>query len=311
MKISMKKLIITFLVALSVIQSSAQQDAMYSQYMFNYLIVNPGYAGSRDVLSVTGMYRKQWINVDGAPSTLTFSADMPIANERMGIGLTVFKDQIGKEGNTGVYGSYAYRIRLTQRGTLSFGANVGFTQYSADLSNVRTGQGSGQGNDPAFSGNIREMNPNFGFGMYYSTDKFYLSVALPHLLDSKLGDLSNLGRSVLRKHYFLGAGFVFPVSPNIKLKPSTLIKVVEGAPIQGDFNLNAWYVDKIGLGVSYRTGDAIVAMLEFQATTGLRFGYSYDITTTPLARYASGTHEIMVRYEFATLKKKIITPRYF
>jgi type IX secretion system PorP/SprF family membrane protein len=308
MKIIMKKLLIIFSVALSVSQAFAQQDAMYSQYMFNYLIVNPGYAGSRDVLSVTGMYRKQWINVDGAPSTLTFSADMPIANERMGVGLTVFKDQIGKEGNTGVYGSYAYRVRLTQRGTLSFGANLGFTQYSADLANVAL---NSTNPDNAFSGNIREMNPNFGFGMYYSTDKFYLSVALPHILDSKLGDLSNLGRSVLRKHYFLGAGFVFPVSPNVKLKPSTLVKIVEGAPIEGDFNLNAWYVDKIGLGVSYRTGDAVVAMLEFQATTGLRFGYSYDITTTRLARYASGTHEIMVRYEFATLKKKIVTPRYF
>lgn len=308
MKIIMKKLLIIFSVALSVSQASAQQDAMYSQYMFNYMIVNPGYAGSRDVLSVTGMYRKQWINVDGAPSTLTFSADMPIANERMGVGLTVFKDQIGKEGNTGVYGSYAYRVRLTTRGTLSFGANLGFTQYSADLTNVAL---NSTNPDNAFSGNIREMNPNFGFGMYYSTDKFYLSVALPHILDSKLGDLSNLGRSVLRKHYFLGAGLVFPVSPNVKLKPSTLVKIVEGAPIEGDFNLNAWYVDKIGLGVSYRTGDAFVAMLEFQATTGLRFGYSYDITTTRLARYASGTHEIMVRYEFGTLKKKIITPRYF
>jgi type IX secretion system PorP/SprF family membrane protein len=304
----MKKLLILFSVVLSVIQAYAQQDAMYSQYMFNYLLVNPGYAGSRDVLSVTGMYRKQWINVDGAPSTLTFSADMPIANERMGLGLTVFKDQIGKEGNTGVYGSYAYRVRLTQKGTLSFGANLGFTQYSADLANVALNSSNP---DNAFSGNIREINPNFGLGLFYSTDKFYLSVAIPHVIDSKLGDLSNLGRSLLRRHYFLGAGLVFPVSPNVKLKPSTLVKIVEGAPIEGDFNLNAWYVDKIGLGVSYRTGDAIVAMLEFQATTGLRFGYSYDITTTRLARYASGTHEIMVRYEFATLKKKIITPRYF
>jgi type IX secretion system PorP/SprF family membrane protein len=308
MKISMKKLLILFAVAGSVMQAAAQQDAMYSQYMFNYLLVNPAYAGSRDVLSVTGMYRKQWVNVDGAPSTITFSADMPIAKERMGVGLTVFKDQIGREGNTGVYGSYAYRVRLTQRGTLSFGANLGFTQYSADLANVALNSANP---DNAFSGNIREINPNFGLGLFYSTDKFYLSVAIPHVIDSKLGDLSNLGRSVLRKHYFLGAGLVFPVSPNVKLKPSTLVKIVEGAPIEGDFNLNAWYVDKIGLGVSYRTGDAIVAMLEFQATTGLRFGYSYDITTTRLSRYASGTHEIMVRYEFATLKKKIITPRYF
>lgn len=307
MKATMKKIFIACTVVLSVMQANAQQDAMYSQYMFNYLLVNPGYVGSRDVLSATAMYRTQWTNVEGAPKTFTLSADMPIANERMGLGLTVFNDKIGVEGNTGVYGSYAYRVRLTQKGTLSFGANLGFTQYSADLAKVVTGQSS----DPAFSGNIREMNPNFGFGMFYSTDKFYLSVALPHVLENKLGDLANLGQSEMKRHYFFGAGYVIPVSPNVTLKPSTLVKVVEGAPIQGDFNLNAWYVDKIGLGVSYRTGDAFVGMLEFQATTGLRFGYSYDITTTRLARYGGGTHEIMVRYEFATLKKKIVTPRYF
>jgi type IX secretion system PorP/SprF family membrane protein len=304
---TMKRTLIALAVSFLAIHAYAQQDAMYSQYMFNYLLVNPGYAGSRDVLSVTGMYRTQWAGIEGSPNTTTFSADMPLANERMGLGLTLFKDKIGVEANTGFYGSYAYRVRLTQRGTLSFGANLGLTQYSADLANVTTGQG----NDPSFSSNISEMNPNFGFGMFYSTDKFYASVSLPHILNNKLGDLSGLDQSLLKRHYFLGAGFVFPVSPNIKLKPSTLVKIVEGAPIQGDFNLNAWYVDKIGLGVSYRTGDAVVVMAEFQATTGLRFGYAYDITTTQLSNYAGGTHEMMVRYEFATLKKKIVTPRYF
>ena len=302
----MKKIILASLITILFVEAKAQQDAMYSQYMFNYLLVNPGYAGSRDVMSVTGMYRKQWINIDGAPSTRTFSGDLPLANEKMGVGLTLFKDQIGIESNTGVYGSYAYRIRLTNRGTLSFGANVGFTQYTANL----TGVTQPNGNDPAFSGNIREMNPNFGFGMFYSTDKFYLSASLPHIVNTKLASLAQL-ESQLKRHYFLGAGYVFSVSPNVRVKPSVLIKAVEGAPVQSDFNVNVWYADRIGIGASYRTGDAFVGMLEFQATTGLRFGYSYDITTTRLSRYASGTHEIMVRYEFATLKKKIVTPRYF
>jgi type IX secretion system PorP/SprF family membrane protein len=287
-------------------QSHAQQDAMYSQYMFNYLLVNPGYAGSRDVLSLTGMYRRQWVDIPGAPSTITFSGDMPLANERMGLGLTVFKDKVGVEANTGAYASYAYRVRLTQKGTLSFGANVGFTQYSANLADVA----QPNPNDPAFGANIREFNPNFGFGMFYSTDRFYVSLALPHILNNKLASLEEL-QSRMKRHYFLGMGYVMGLSPNVKLKPSFLVKVVEGAPIQTDFNLNFWYVDKLGIGASYRTGDAVVALLEFQATTGLRFGYAYDITTSDLARYASGTHEIMVRYEFATLKKKIITPRHF
>lgn len=286
-------------------QAFAQQDAMYSQYMFNYLLVNPGYAGSRDVLSMTGMYRRQWINIPGSPRTITFSGDMPLANERMGVGLTLFQDEVGVEANTGIYASYAYRIRLTQKGTLSFGANAGVTQYSANLADVV------QPNpDQAFSSNIREFNPNFGFGLFYATDRFYLSLALPHILNNKLATLEEL-QSRMKRHYFLGAGVVLGLSPNVKLKPSFLLKAVEGAPLQSDFNLNFWYVDKLGIGASYRTGDAVVALLEFQATTGLRFGYAYDVTTSDLARYAAGTHELMIRYEFATLKKKIITPRHF
>ncbi|MCW5912574.1 MAG: type IX secretion system membrane protein PorP/SprF [Cyclobacteriaceae bacterium] len=307
MKSSIKILISAVLLMVAVhTKTIAQQDAMYSQYMFNYLLVNPGYAGSRDVLSMTGMYRRQWINVDGAPNTITFSGDMPLSNEKMGIGLTVFKDKLGVEANTGVYASYAYRVRLTHKGTLSFGANAGFTQYSANLADVN----QPNPNDPAFGTNVREFNPNFGFGMFYSTDKFYVSLALPHILNNKLASLEEL-RSRMKRHYFLGMGYVLGVSPNVKLKPSFLLKMVEGAPLQTDLNLNIWYLDKLGIGGSYRTGDAVVALLEFQATTGLRFGYAYDITTSELARYASGTHEIMVRYEFATLKKKIITPRHF
>lgn len=295
---------LAFVLVLS-IQTNAQQDAMYSQYMFNYLLVNPGYAGSRDVLSMTGMYRRQWVNIPGSPRTITFSGDMPLANERMGVGLTLFKDEIGVEANTGVYASYAYRVRLTQKGTLSFGTNAGVTQYSANLADVA------QPNpDLAFSANIREFNPNFGFGMFYSTDRFYVSLALPHILNNKLATLEEL-QSRMKQHYFLGAGVVLGISPNVKLKPSFLLKAVEGAPLQSDFNLNFWYVDKLGIGASYRTGDAIVTLLEFQATTGLRFGYAYDVTTSDLARYAAGTHELMIRYEFATLKKKIITPRHF
>jgi type IX secretion system PorP/SprF family membrane protein len=302
----MKKIILVVIVACCMVEARAQQDAMYSQYMFNYLLVNPGYTGSRDVLSVTSMYRRQWVNLEGAPSTLVLSGDMPLNNEKMGVGLTIFKDQIGIENNTGVYGSYAYRIRLTDKGTLSFGANAGFTQYSAKLTDVV----QPNPNDMAFASDIREFNPNFGFGAFYSTDRFYVSLSLPHILNSKLTDLAEL-QSRMKRHYFFGMGYVITASPNVRFKPSVLVKAVEGAPIQSDFNLNIWYIDKLAMGISYRTGAAFVGLLEYQATHSLRIGYAYDIASTRLARYASGTHEIMLRYEFATLKKKIITPRYF
>jgi type IX secretion system PorP/SprF family membrane protein len=298
-----KKILIAFGFALAMHSTWAQQDAMYSQYMFNYLAINPGYAGSRDVLSVTGLYRKQWVNVDGAPTTISVTADAPIARERMGVGLTVFSDKIGQEDNTGVYGTYAYRLRLSQKGTLGFGANVGFTQYRASLSGLTPGK-------PEGFGNISEFNPNFGFGVFYSTDKFYFSVSLPHILDSKLGNIQG-SNSLTRKHFFIGAGYVFTINPSVKLKPSFLIKEVEGAPVQADINANLWLVDRIGLGVLYRTGDAFAGLFEFQVTPSFRFGYAYDLTTTRIGAYTSGTHELMLRYEFATKKKKIITPRYF
>jgi type IX secretion system PorP/SprF family membrane protein len=301
----MKKILFVFGFILTMHDAWAQQDAMYSQYMFNYLAINPGYAGSRDVLSVTGLYRNQWVNVDGAPTTITFTADAPIARERMGIGLSVFSDKIGKEANTGVYGTYAYRLRLNQKGTLGFGANFGFTQYSANLTNAISNQAEN-------FGNITELNPNFGFGVYYSTDKFYLSVSLPHILDSKLGSLQGSKLSSLaRKHFFIGAGYVFTINPSVKLKPSFLIKAVEGAPVQADINANVWLVDRIGFGLLYRTGDAFAGLFEFQVTPAFRFGYAYDFTTTRIGAYTAGTHELMLRYEFATNKKKIITPRYF
>jgi type IX secretion system PorP/SprF family membrane protein len=300
-----KKLFVAFGFVLIMHVSWAQQDAMYSQYMFNYLSINPGYAGSRDVLSVTGLYRNQWVNVDGAPTTITVTADAPIARERMGIGLSVFSDKIGREANTGVYGTYAYRLRLSQKGVVGFGANVGFTQYSANLAGAVANQAEG-------FGNITEFNPNFGFGIYYSTDKFYLSASLPHLLDSKLGTLQGSKTSSLaRKHFFIGAGYVFTINPSVKLKPSLLIKAVEGAPVQADINANVWLIDRIGLGLLYRTGDAFAGLFEFQVTPAFRFGYAYDLTTTRIGAYTAGTHELMLRYEFATNKKKIITPRYF
>jgi type IX secretion system PorP/SprF family membrane protein len=300
-----KKNLVTVSLILITHLACAQQDAMYTQYMFNYLAINPGYAGSRDVLSVTGLYRKQWVNVDGAPSTITVTADAPIARERMGIGLTVFNDKIGIEENTGVYGTYAYRLRLSNKGTLGFGANIGFTQYRASLSGLIS-------TNPEAFGNISEFNPNFGFGIFYSTDKFYLSASSPHILDSKLGSVQGAKLlSFSKKHYFLGAGYVFALNPSVKLKPSFLIKMVEGAPVEADINANLWLVNKIGLGVLYRTGDAFAGLFEFQVTPAFRFGYAYDLTTTRLGAYTSGTHELMVRYEFATNKKKIITPRYF
>lgn len=302
----MKKIyLLLTVIAASVYQVQAQQDAMFSQYMFNMMMVNPAYTGSRDVVSLNALYRKQWVGIEGAPQTVTFSGDMPIAHEKMGVGLTVFNDRIGVVSNTGFYGTYAYRIQLTNNSTLAMGTNIGITNYTANLTSVEfANDGS---TDNAFGANVNKILPNVGFGLYYSSDNYYIGLSMPHVLNNKFEQGANLTASQ-KRHAFLMAGYVFTLNDVFKLKPSFLIKQVSGAPIQMDLNANLWMYDKFGLGLSYRSLDAPIVMAEIQATDQLRIGYAFDYSTT---RIKSGSHEFMLRYEFGYDKAKVLTPRYF
>lgn len=295
----------------SALTAVAQQDAMYSQYMFNMMGVNPAYAGSRGVLSATAMYRKQWVGMDGAPETATFSFDMPTRNDKVGLGVQLFNDRIGVTTTNGFYGTYAYRIRFEEKGTLSIGLQGGVSNYKADLTKVDLIDN----NDPAFSQNINVMLPSFGAGIYYSSDKLYAGFSIPNLVKSYLRkDQLYYSADVIAKkymHFFVIAGYVFTLSDALKLKPSTLVKVVRGAPVQVDVNANLWLKDIVSIGASYRTGDAVSGMLEIQATNQIRIGYAYDQTISRLVKYNQGTHEIMLRFEFGWEKGKVLSPRYF
>ncbi len=291
----------------------AQQDAMYTQYMFNTLAINPAYAGSRNVLSVTGLFRSQWIGIDGAPETQTLSFDTSIPGKRIGLGLQVFNDKIGITRTSGAYASYAYRIRM-ERGTLALGLQAGFAKYVADFTNVRLNSGSQT--DIAFGYNLNELLPNFGAGVYYNSDRFYIGASVPHLLNNKLNNPSSVvvtNGLVARQylHLFITSGYVFNMGDDFKLKPSFLFKGSMGAPLQLDVNANFWIKDKISLGAQYRTGDAIAALVELQISDQLRMGYSYDRTISNLQTYNSGSHEIMLRYEFGFERDRILAPRYF
>ncbi len=302
----MKKIVYLLIATLGIFsQLQAQQDAMFSQYMFNMLTVNPAYAGSRDVLSTTAMRRWQWVNIEGAPRTTYFSADMPIANKKVGLGIMAYNDKIGATNTNALYLNYAYRIRL-KKGTLALGLNAGFGQYKADfLSLTTTDYG-----DPVSLQNVNKFMPNFGFGTYYSTDRFYIGLSAPHLMNNKLTKESS-SLAIQRRHLFAMTGVVIPLSLFIKVKPSVLVKYVQGAPLQVDGNVNFWFDDRISIGASYRTGDAIVGLLEIQVTPQLRVGYAYDASLTKLRKYNAGSHELMLRYEFGFGKSKIISPRYF
>lgn len=287
----------------------AQQDAMYSQYMFNMMAVNPAYAGSREVLSITGLSRAQWVGLEGAPISNTLSLDMPIKDKNVGLGLQVFNDKIGIMSNSGFYGSYAYRIRF-KRSTLSFGLQGGLVHFTANYAQVRLASSITAVPDRAFQENASIMIPSAGAGFFYNNDKYYVGASLPNLLNTQISTASQVKVNKY-DHLFLMAGYVYNINNDFKLKPSALLKVVSGAPMQLDANVNLWMYDVIALGVSYRTGDAAVAMIELQAAPNFKVGYAYDQSITALRYFHSGSHEIMLRYEFGYTKDKIITPRYF
>jgi type IX secretion system PorP/SprF family membrane protein len=330
LRILKSKLVLILLTVVSVgsLKTYAQQDAMYSQYMFNTLAVNPAYAGSRDVLSMTALARYQWLGVEGAPTTYTYSVDMPISKERMGLGLQVFSDKIGAENTTGGYFTYAYKVRVGPRTTLSLGTQVGFTQFNVNLINILLNQA----NDPSFNQNISVFKPNVGAGLYLSNDKGYIGLSVPQLLENKLSNpgvadsvAKNAGYTT-RRSFFAMMGFVINLSNSLKLKPSLMGRYQQGTSVSVDANMNLWIKDKISIGVSGRFnqvksfadrgfGDAIIGMLEVQLTPQLRLGYAYDHQLNNLNKDnkfgALQTHEVLLRYEFGYGKNKILTPRYF
>lgn len=296
------RFIIIIFLTVGFINAQAQQDAMYTQYMFNTLAINPAYAGSRNVLSATGLTRRQWVGIEGAPNTQTISFDAAMPNKRVGLGVQIFNDKIGVTQTSGASLSYAYRIP-TEKGTLAFGLLGSLTNYKADFVNIRLNSGSPV--DEAFAYDINKLMPNFGTGIYYNTERLFLGASVPHLLNNRLVNGNDIvGNSTLAArqylHLFVMAGYVIPMGYDFKVKPSLLFKGVRGSSVQLDINCNFWIKDVIGIGAQYRTGDAIAGIFAIQASEQIRIGYSYDYTTSGLTNYNSGSHEIMLRYEFGS-----------
>lgn len=311
---SKKTLLFTcFLVGLlfSTKQAKAQQDAQYTMYMYNGLALNPAYAGSRDRISATGLFRTQWVGIDGAPQTQSFFIHAPLFNQKMGAGLVVVNDKLGVNQTTEVRGAYSFRINMN-KSTLAFGIQGGLTRYEASLNDV---QHSISNNilDPAFNEQFVDFLPNFGVGAFFNTQKFYIGLSVPQLLNNDITNgISDARQSV---HYFLTSGYVFDLSPTIKLKPSFLFKYVQGTPWSIDINANLNFFDRFGAGISYRVDDSIDFIFDWAITQDLTIAYAFDYTLTDLGEYNSGSHEIMLRYEFSLGGKnkgtKIITPRHF
>lgn len=298
------KILLGILTLFSISTIFGQQDPQYTQYMYNQNILNPAYAGSKGVLSIGMLGRTQWVGVNGAPETLTLSLHSPISNS-IGLGLSVIHDEIGPAKEDNVYADFSYTIQTSDEGNLAFGLKAGFT-----FLDVRITEGLTSG-DILLNEPVNLSTPNFGAGIYYYTQKFYAGLSIPNFLETRHLDSKNgkVTTASERMHYFLTTGYVFDISENVKLKPSAMVKAAIGAPVSIDLSANALINDKFELGLSYRFDDSISGIIGFNVTDDLRIGYAYDYTTSNFGDFNSGSHEVMLLFDFN--RKKLKSPRFF
>lgn len=305
----MKKLIV-FIALLTAIPALAQQEIMVSQYMFNGLFLNPAYSGTHPYFRTSMLYRTQWVNFDGAPETQILAVDGPVSKEKMGVGMIISHDKIGVTDETNIFGNYSYKLKF-EKSTLCFGIKAGVSSYKARLTSLSYWDRD----DQVFNQDInRSLIPKFGFGAFYYGEHFYAGLSVPTLLayDRDYNFNFDLEKaSYFKRNYFLNGGYVFDIDESFKLKPSFLVKYLPYAPAQLDVNVSTMYRNMITLGFSYRTGDAVTGILEYQANQRFRVGYAFDYTTSTIRNYSSGTHEIMIGYDFGKEVTKMKTPRFF
>lgn len=309
----MKKslLIMTCLILYLAGQAYCQQKPVSTQYMFNGLVLNPAYAGSLNYFSATVMYRKQWVNMDGAPETKAFSAHSNIKGKNIGLGVMAVHDQTGVHSDMAFYASYAYRIRMRE-GFLAMGLQAGFNDLTSRFSNLSLHDP----NDPGLSYDVHQFKMNFGTGVYYNSESFYAGLSIPYLLKSRtLRDFEYIRESIESRYYYFTAGKVLDVSHHIKIKPSVLMRIEDGMPVAYDFNCNIFLDELVSLGLSYREGDSFSTLFEMQLTDFIKFGYAYDWTASEIRNYSNGTHEFMVNYRmnlYAPKKNRMCPgPMYF
>ena len=305
----MKKLLTVLLIFLASV-AFPQQDPLFSQYMFNKLAVNPGYAGSRDALTVDAIYRYQWVNIPGAPQTLSASVHTPLVNPHIGLGMNIYSDVIGATVSQGALATFAYRI-LFPDSRLSFGLQAGVKYSDIFWSRINPYDDG----DPLYNSQMKKKAvPDANFGIYYYSNKYYVGISSKQLLQNEMGIVTVNGKdeyTKLLRHFYGMAGAAFPISEQVVFRPSILAKFVPNAPPQIDLNASFLFVNTFWLGVSYRTEKAVSFMAEFNLTHNLRLGYSYDLWFNELQAYNKGSHEIRLGFDFDIFHSRMLTPRYF
>jgi len=291
------------------LQCEAQQDPLFSQYMFNTLSINPAYAGHANRPTLTAIHRSQWIDIPGAPRTQSVTFHSPLGNESMGIGGTVLRDKIGPTSQTGIFIDASYKIYM-EKSRLSFGLKGGLNFYNADLLSLNPVDGS----DQVFQANLaNEPLVNFGFGSFWHGENWYVSASMPKLIKNDLIDPATplYIDNDEKRHVFLGAGVVLPVNVYTKIKPSFLFKAVDGAPPSIDGNVNFIFYDSFTAGVFYRSADAVGFLFQYEMNRTFRVGYAYDYIISDFNSYSGNSHELLIGLNFGQLPKGDKSPRYF
>jgi len=306
----MKRLkIIGALLALVSFSAHAQQDAQFTQYMYNTVNINPAYAGSRGALSIFGLHRSQWVGLDGAPQTNAFSVNTPLGESKLGLGVSFVNDKLGIMDENTISVDLSYTLDLNNRGSkLSFGMKGSANLLNVEYSRLLTYNP----NDPSFQKDIEsQFTPNIGAGIYWHTNKSYLGFSVPNFLETTRYDDNIQSTMQQRLNYYFMGGHVFELNPTLKFKPAFLLKAVNGAPLQADITANFLINDKFTVGGAYRWDAAWSALVGFQVTDGLFIGYSYDGETTKLANYSNGSHEVFLRFELFNKYRRVNSPRFF
>lgn len=315
----MKKITLGFLIFLTLgflTESHAQQDPQYTQYMYNTVAINPAYAGNRGVTSIVGLHRSQWVGLDGAPRTQSLSIHSPIGESRVGLGLSIVNDALGPTEETYLGADFSYTVNTSDAGRLSFGLKAGGHLLDVNFNELNLFNP----NDPQFEQNIdNKFSPILGAGVYYHADRFYVGLSAPNLLRTEHfdeGNSSNGGVSSVateRIHYFGIMGYTFDISDGLKFKPSTLVKVVSGAPLQVDLTANFLIREKFHIGGAYRWSAAFSGLVGFQVTDNMLIGLAYDRESTDLGNttYNDGSYEVFLRFELFNEYDRMLTPRFF
>ncbi len=291
--------------------SYAQQEAQYTQYMYNTISINPAYAGNREVLSIAGLYRSQWVGLEGAPKTQTLNVHSPLNKKGVGLGVSIINDQIGPTSETSFNIDFSYTIRTSSSGKLSFGLKTGAQLLTVDYNKLN----SYHSDDQVLLANIESLfAPNLGAGIYYHNgNRWYLGVSVPNLLETKHLESSQISVAKEKMHFYIISGYVFDLSNTLKFKPAVLCKAVEGAPIALDISGNFLFNNTFRIGGAYRLDAAWSAMAGFQVTEGILLGMAYDRETSELGNtsFNDGSYEVFLRFELPHKRKKMISPRFF